>query len=126
MSKKFWINQFPAILAALTIFVLSSIHGDSFPKVESMFAMDKLVHSVMYAGFTFVINHAFYHQNRYSYLKQNWIICSMLAAILFGISDETHQFFVPHRSCDVMDLNADLLGIFFATFVFWRFPTKKI
>jgi VanZ family protein len=126
MSKKFWLNQFPAIFAALTIFVLSSIPGDEFPKVETIFSIDKLVHSVMYAGLTFAISHAFSHQNLYPYLKQNWIICTILAALLFGLSDETHQYFVPHRSSDVMDLNADLLGILFATFIYWRFPTKKL
>lgn len=125
MNKKFWVNQFPAILAAITIFVLSSIPGNHFPKVETVFSLDKLVHSLMYAGFTFAINHAFYRQNRYPYLKQNWIICSILAAILFGISDETHQYFVPNRSSDVMDLNADLVGILLATFAYWRFPAKK-
>lgn len=126
MEKKFWFNQFPAIFAAMTIFVLSSIPGDSFPKVETMIGADKLVHSIMYAGLTFTIIHALYHQDRYSYLKQNWIICSILIATLFGISDETHQMFVPNRSSDVMDLNADLIGIFFATAIFWKFRTKEL
>lgn len=126
MDRKFWFNQFPAIFAALSIFVLSSIPGDSFPKVETMFGADKLVHAIMYTGLTFAIIHSLYHQDRYPYLKENWVVCSILMAILFGISDETHQMFVPHRSSDVMDLNADLIGILIATAIFRKFKTKEL
>jgi VanZ family protein len=35
-----------------------------------------------------------------------------LAASLYGIIDETHQYFVPGRDCNVWDWLADTLGAF--------------
>ena len=33
-----------------------------------------------------------------------------LCAVVFGISDEIHQWFVPNRQADIWDLLADTLG----------------
>jgi len=38
------------------------------------------------------------------------IILAVSIAILYGISDEIHQFFVPGRYCDIIDVLADSLG----------------
>ena len=37
-----------------------------------------------------------------------WIILSFVA--LYGLSDEIHQYFVPGRVCDILDLAADVTG----------------
>lgn len=49
-----------------------------------------------------------------------WLIAvSVLAASLYGISDEVHQSFVPSRSADIMDAAADVFGSVFGVLV-WR------
>jgi len=44
----------------------------------------------------------------------------IFSAVLFAVSDEIHQFFVPGRDADILDLIADLCGIFAGFFVFLK------
>jgi VanZ family protein len=37
-------------------------------------------------------------------------VTAILIAILYGVTDEIHQRFVPPRQMDPMDLGADALG----------------
>lgn len=43
--------------------------------------------------------------------EKRLIFIGLILSILFAISDEIHQFFVPDRVMDVFDFIADLLGI---------------
>jgi VanZ family protein len=45
----------------------------------------------------------------------------VIIAVLYGASDEIHQYFVPGRVCDIFDLVADSIGGFIGAFF-----TKKI
>jgi len=123
--KSFWLNQFPAVLCAVGIFVQSSIPGEKIPDIE-LFSHDKLIHVAIYFVFAFALLHALRHQARVAYLSENALLCGMFFATLYAISDETHQFFTPNRSSEIWDLNADMLGILLAGFVFWKFPTRKL
>ena len=44
----------------------------------------------------------------HSYNKKAYI--SIIICILYAISDEIHQIFVPGRSCQIMDMTIDTLG----------------
>jgi VanZ family protein len=46
---------------------------------------------------------------------------AMLGAIVFAISDELHQSFVPGRQGAVMDVIIDAIGAAGGLFVWWRF-----
>ncbi len=37
-------------------------------------------------------------------------LLSISASTAYGISDEIHQYFVPYRTADVMDVLADMVG----------------
>lgn len=54
-----------------------------------------------------------------SYNKKAYI--SIIICILYAISDEIHQIFVPGRSCQIMDITIDtlgsLLGIYLLLFI---------
>ena len=41
-------------------------------------------------------------------------IFAILLGSLYGVSDEFHQMFVPHRTASLMDWVADFTGILFA------------
>ncbi len=125
MLKNFLMNQFLAILCAILIFLQSSIPGEKIPQ-GGLFNYDKLIHAGIYFVFAFALAHALRHQNWSPYLKEHWFICTLLFATLFAISDETHQLFVPKRSADIVDLNADVFGIVLATLLFRWFPTKPL
>ncbi len=55
------------------------------------------------------------------FIKKNdkkLILIGLIVSVLFAISDEVHQFFVPDRIMDIYDLIADLLGILFSILFF--------
>lgn len=57
--------------------------------------------------------------------KKAWILVAVVMAILYGISDEIHQFFVIGRSMSLEDVFIDSVGVVFATMIYlivlvWR------
>lgn len=38
------------------------------------------------------------------------LVCAILCASFYGVSDEIHQYFVPSRSCDPVDWMIDTIG----------------
>ena len=47
-----------------------------------------------------------------------FLVLAILIAILYGVSDELHQLFVPGRSASVYDIVVDTFGIFYATLIY--------
>ncbi len=62
--------------------------------------------------------------------KNNMIVFSLILSglVLFAVSDEIHQSFVPGRTASFMDIGLDLLGIVFGLWAFKLFGvfTKEI
>ena len=61
-------------------------------------------------------------------IGNKWIYKIILAigiASLYGISDEFHQSFTPHRSVDIFDWFADTIGAITAGFL-WQIITRKL
>jgi VanZ family protein len=48
--------------------------------------------------------------------KERSFTFAVLAASLYGATDEIHQFFVPNRYCDIKDFLADSAGGFIGSF----------
>ncbi len=46
------------------------------------------------------------------------MVIGMIASVLYGISDEIHQHYVPSRNADVFDGVADGLGSIFGIFLY--------
>lgn len=116
-SYSFWIYQIPAIGCALLIFILSSIPGDNLPDFNVSMG-DKLQHIIAYSVLGFLMARAMFYQTRFPGWRNNYIAVVLIIGILFGISDEFHQNFVPGRFMDVMDLVADSIGICLGLLVF--------
>jgi VanZ family protein len=89
------------------IFVLSSIPGRAFPKARIL-TYDKVLHALVYSvlgGLCFLA------VRRTWSLKLGWLIAAATSmAILYGLTDEFHQLFVPGRSADLHDALADGIG----------------
>lgn len=67
---------------------------------------DKVVHYFVYGLLaTSLYRIPYFFNNGYKGMLQVFIIVS-----LYGLSDEIHQAFVPNRSCDALDLMADMAG----------------
>ena len=110
---KYWV---PVIIYATFIFYLSSITGQYTPK---WFAhQDVILHIIEYAIFAFLVNRAFKeYYPRLSFMGRFlWVF---FFSIIYAVSDEFHQIFVPNRFPSLYDITYDGIGIFI-TNIFYR------
>ncbi len=70
---------------------------------------DKVVHMTLYAGLAVLVFLTLRRSGRNHPPAVQYGI-PILFCLLYGISDEIHQLFVPNRSFDIMDILADTLG----------------
>jgi VanZ family protein len=104
----------PVVAYAVVIFIESSLSDPpSLPEPVT----DKHVHGGMYAGFALVVLRALARRwERVTFLTG---LGAVVAAVLYGLSDEFHQSFVPERTPDIADLAADALGAIAAVGIAW-------
>ncbi|HCV43138.1 MAG TPA: teicoplanin resistance protein VanZ [Bacteroidetes bacterium] len=102
-------DQLPAILWAVLIFVASSIPSITLPELKFIPA-DKAVHLIVYFVFCALAFRALSYQKRFPRIASRALTGALLLSVLFGLSDEFHQSFVPNRVADVLDVVADSLG----------------
>jgi VanZ family protein len=101
--------QLPAIFWALLIFASSSMPGEKLPDLPIL-RLDKLIHFGVYFMLALLTFRALRHQTRFAFLSRHSLSFTVLIIILYGATDEVHQYFVPGRSADVFDLLADTVG----------------
>ena len=46
------------------------------------------------------------------------VILSVVLSSLYGVSDEIHQYFVPFREADLLDVLADTLGSIMGVYIY--------
>lgn len=111
MSLKFNPKLYHIILIAYCagIFVLSSIPGDNFPKVEFELS-DKFVHAIIYGILFILFFYSLKYQTKNVNLQKYSMEYSLLFTSVYGLSDEIHQYFVVNRSCEFGDWVADVIG----------------
>ena len=128
MDKKIFLKyHFPVILMCLVIFVLSSIPGNYYPKVDFKFS-DKIVHIILYSALSSAFYISIRKQNKVGLFSEHAFIFSIVLSALYGISDEFHQYFVPNRSCDVYDMIANTIGATIAItiiYLYLKFRKKE-
>jgi VanZ family protein len=87
----------------------------------SVFRFDKAIHFTIYFLFAFFTYRALRYQNRFPLLARRALLFTVILIALYGASDEVHQFFVPGRQADVLDLLADTMGAcFLVAGVWWK------
>ncbi|MFH1045711.1 MAG: VanZ family protein [Candidatus Omnitrophota bacterium] len=101
---RFWL---PVYGYAAVIFGLSALPATH--RVPPIFFADKLLHLLEYAILGYLLGRAAGHSENPG-LKAHFRLFAVLVALLYGISDEFHQYFVPGRNVDVLDALADGLG----------------
>jgi len=88
------------------IFYVSSISYPPQPEPLQKKPVPLLEHVVEFAILGFLLVPGF------KGLKfKNFLLLAALIGILYGISDEIHQFFVPGRYSTLLDVVADSLGV---------------
>jgi VanZ family protein len=107
--KKFFQYQFPLLIWAIVIFILSSF--ETLPHIETpIIAEDKLGHILIYFVFSWLSYRALFYQTKFPLLKRWSLVGSFLLSCLYGYLDEVHQLFVPGRTYEYFDMLADAIG----------------
>ncbi len=114
-----------ATLCAVSIVYMSSLPGHSLLGSGSLSEqiVSNLAHIPAYGLLTFLWLKTFDRkENKDGFLLVNALI--LIGLIIFAVSDEIHQSFVPGRSASFMDAGLDFLGIFggLSTFKILRRP----
>ena len=111
--------QFPAVVWALLIFILSSIPASKLPKI-SIVGFDKIVHGSLFFILGVLVHRALEPRVQTDRFDWRRVIISVGVVIIYGASDELHQAWVPGRRVDILDLTADSVGgILSAIFVYF-------
>lgn len=105
--QSFWIRWGPALLVMLVIFVFSSIPSEEMPDLGHYdLSVKKGGHMLGYALLA------------QAYLwglgkeRPKAVLLAWLLAVIYAITDEIHQAFVPGRGPWVVDVVIDALGAF--------------
>ena len=103
-SRKF-IYWLPAITYMAIIFTLSSFPLQS-PVIDKI--GDKTIHILEYGILVHLLAFALHKTTQWPLRKIG--LTAITLTVLYGISDEIHQAFVPNRLCDWKDIIADFIG----------------
>lgn len=110
----------PAILCYLLIFIISSIRFQIEAGIPSL---DKVFHLVEFILLGFLLSLGYFLSIEGSSRKKSaWVLIS---GILLGGMIEIHQYFLPTRSFEILDLVADSLGIMIGLFLFLYLSRTK-
>jgi VanZ family protein len=106
------------------IFFLSSRPGDSI-HLPDIADLDKILHSLVYGVLALAALFAV-PEHKYQTNPFRTSLLVVLFCLLYGISDEFHQSFVPGRFPSFFDLVADTVGAAVVVFVWFRMKKKRI
>ncbi len=98
------------------IFYMSSFPAPEPVKAVPIFFDIKIVHIVEYGFLSFLV---YYALDNTTSLSLFWkMIFSVEITILYGLTDELHQIFVPGRSGRLVDIFANFIGcVIFQSFI---------
>lgn len=83
------------------------------------FIVRKMAHIFLYA----VLGISF-HISYYFNIKNNFLVLSFISGLIYSISDEIHQVFVPGRSGKITDVFIDSIGLVLGIFVIYLIIKK--
>lgn len=102
----------PPFLLMVTIFMLSSRQNIGVSSEESVnFILFKTLHIIEYAVLYFLLFRALLKTTPLQKNPQRAMVWAAVLAVLYGISDEIHQTFVPTRTGKLRDVFIDIIGI---------------
>ncbi len=119
--KNFLFYWLPILIYCLLIYIQSSYPSlEIVPKRPNT---DKFLHFGAFAILGALFLRAFTTLRLRGNITLLMILCVLLSA-LYGISDEIHQYYVPYRSADLMDVLADIAGSILGVYVYYLFAIR--
>lgn len=123
--RRFLWYQGPLVGWAITIFILSSL--PKLSKISLLPHTDKVAHAIFYGVLAWAAHRAFYNQDRWAAVRSWSRLLAILFALLYGLTDEVHQSFVPGREPSLLDLAADAVGATIAVaLIAWRQRRREL
>ena len=111
-SSPYWV---PTALWMGVIFFLSSLPESETP--GRFIVSDKVCHAAEYFILAFLVLFALQRTTRLRFSTS--FLITLAWGVLYGISDEIHQQYVPTRNCDIVDLAADISGVVLLFLILW-------
>lgn len=101
------------ILWALFLLLITLTPGNAMPTTGNFTVphSDKVVHFVGFGILAFLMSRGFKKQYSKIWLRNHYILCSLVLAISFGIIIEIFQLYIPDRSFDLFDIVANTTGV---------------
>lgn len=118
----FLIRIVPVTCVMGTIFFLSHQSGDNL-NLPTFVGADKLMHMIAYG--TLAVTVLWFLGKKGLDRPRFTVAGTVLFCLLYGVSDEFHQSFIPLRSVSVFDLLADTAGAFCVSFLWLSFPVVQ-
>jgi len=113
-KEQLWVWS-PVVLYAFVIFSLSATPARYMP--ELFWGSDKLAHFLEYFPFGFLVLRAFVKSLHIPFGREA-LLMSIFVIMLYSLSDETHQLFVPGRQFDLIDMFFDTVGAFAGSYTY--------
>ena len=105
-TRQQWRYWTPPVIWATLIFMASSMPApDTGMKIPFF---DKIAHAGVFGILAVLIFRGLTFERRFNPRKA--FLIALIATSLYGIMDETHQWFVPSRQTDIQDWIADSVG----------------
>lgn len=114
----------PMLIVMGTIFFLSHKTGDEI-HLPAFAYSDLVAHMLIYGVLAATILYGWIDYFSTSH-SGTVVCCTVSFCLLYGISDEFHQSFVPGRYVSVMDVMADTVGAIIVCVCWWIFSRRSI
>jgi VanZ family protein len=113
----------PCILTAVYAYVIFLVSSRDTSSLPLPYHTDKLVHFAEFGLFCLLTCWSLFSIKAASRKIFNIVIAIGITS-LYGVSDEFHQSFVPHRSMDILDWLTDTAGAVTAGFLWKKIASK--
>lgn len=111
-SQRILLSWLPAVFWMILIFYFSSRPSTNVSDVYTLnFVFFKTLHVIEYAILYFLLFCGFCFTRELKLSQKQIFIFPILFAILYAVSDEIHQSFVPTREGRLRDVFIDIAGI---------------
>jgi len=123
-NKKLYIYT-PLVIYWIILLAATSFPSDALPSIG---INDKYEHLVAYFILSVLFGLTLMFQEKNQRMKKNWNSYTVMILLAYGIFDEVHQYFIPGRYFDWIDLLANFVGIILGVYFirkYFALPIQK-
>ena len=119
LSKNKSLSIILTLLIGIEIFFFSSLPGTN--QSGGITFIPIIYHFAVFFLFNFFLFYSLQTKQKFSYKV---LIVTIFFSLIYAISDEIHQSFVPMRSSTITDILTDFIGIIFSSAIILKIKNK--